>query len=112
LHALQRDATLNGAESALSAAARCDKDHAMSCERQKAVVLDEEFLPLRAKILEVAAGLDRLDRASGKAAGDDRRERLEQAIRQLLEHEPTRAERVQLLFSRKYDGNWRQEFNL
>lgn len=80
-------------------------------------VLEQEFLPLRAKILEIAAGLDRLDRAA--ATGDDgavedggRRDRLEQAIQLLLAEEPSRAARVQLLFSRDYDESWRERFGV
>jgi len=82
-------------------------------ERTRDAVLEQEFLPLRAKILEIAAGLDRLDRAT--AAGDDdggRRERLEKAIQLLLADEPSRAARVQLLFSRDYDEDWRSRFEL
>jgi hypothetical protein len=75
-------------------------------------VLEQEFLPLRAKILEIAAGLDRLDRAT--EVGDDcgRRERLEKAIQLLLADEPSRAARVQLLFSRDYDEDWRVQFEV
>jgi hypothetical protein len=75
-------------------------------------VLDEEFLPLRAKILEIAAGLDRLDRADSGSAADSRRDRLEEAIKLLLKDEPNRAEQVQLLFSREYDQRWRSNFKL
>lgn len=84
----------------------------MSIERTKEVVLEQEFLPLRAKILEIAAGFDRLDRAAGTLPADGRRERLEQAVRLLLEQEPARAERVQRLFSREYDENWRASFGV
>lgn len=84
----------------------------MGVNRTKGAVLEQEFLPLRAKILEIAAGLDRLDRAEGDARGDGRRERLERAIRLLLEKEPTRAERVQLLFSREFDEGWREGFGV
>jgi hypothetical protein len=80
--------------------------------RTKQLVLDEEFLPLRAKILEIAAGLDRLDRAEGATAGDPRRARLEQALRLLTEPGERRAERVQLLFSRGFDEDWRREFGV
>ena len=81
-------------------------------ERMRDAVLEQEFLPLRAKILEIAAGLDRLDRAT--EAGDDggRRERLEKAIQLLLADEPSRAARVQLLFSRDYDEDWRTQFEV
>jgi hypothetical protein len=75
-------------------------------------VLEQEFLPLRAKILELAAGLDRLDRAGGAMPSDDRRERLERAIQLLLKEEPNRAEQVQLLFSREYDAAWRTKFEV
>jgi hypothetical protein len=75
-------------------------------------VLEQEFLPLRAKILEIAAGLDRLDRAGGDSPSDERRQRLERAIRLLLEKAPSRAEQVQLLFSREYDEAWRKQFGV
>ena len=84
----------------------------MSTARTAASVLEQEFLPLRAKILEIAAGLDRLDRAAGDPRQDARRERLEWAIKILLEESPNRAERVQILFSREYDDGWRQDFGL
>lgn len=84
----------------------------MGSPRTKQTVLDEEFLPLRAKILEIAAGLDRLDRADGATGGDPRRERLKQALRLLLDADDRRAERVQLLFSREYDDQWRKEFGV
>jgi hypothetical protein len=75
-------------------------------------MLEQEFLPLRAKILEIAAGLDRLDRADGDSRADGRRERLEQAIRLLLDDAPQRAEQVQLLFSREYDDAWRKKLEV
>lgn len=80
--------------------------------RTKFDVLEQEFLVLRAKILEVAAGLDRLDRASGSLADDERVERLYQSLRILLADEPERARAVQLLFSRQYDAAWRKQFNV
>ncbi len=84
----------------------------MASSRTKQHVLDEEFLPLRARILEIAAGLDRLDRAEGAASSDPRRARLEEALRLLAEPGQRRAERIQLLFSREYDEHWRGEFGV
>ncbi|HEX6962243.1 MAG TPA: hypothetical protein VF175_10280 [Lacipirellula sp.] len=84
----------------------------MSTFRSSDAVLEQEFLPLRAKILEIAAGLDRLDRAEGDSRRDGRRERLEQAIRLLLDDVPKRAEQVQLLFSRDYDKSWRKNLEV
>ena len=68
------------------------------------------FLEMRCKMLEVAASLDRLDRAESSSNGnaDPRLEKLHRAIRVLLEDEPGRAERIQQIFSREYDPNWRE----
>ncbi|MCA9239497.1 MAG: hypothetical protein KDA37_04830 [Planctomycetales bacterium] len=84
----------------------------MTPPRPVSQVLDEEFLPLRAKLLEIAAGLDRLDRASGAVEQDSRYGLLEQAIHLLKKDAPGRAERLQLLFSRAYDANWRESMAL
>jgi hypothetical protein len=84
----------------------------MSDRRSKQAVLDEEFLALRAKVLEIAAGLDRIDRAAGGPLDDPRRERLGRAIRVLLAKEPDRAAQVQLLFSREFDEGWRKTFGI
>jgi hypothetical protein len=84
----------------------------MHNSRTKQSVLEADFLALRAKILEIAAGLDRFDRAAGEWPGDVRRNRLDEAIRLLLTDEPDRAEQVQLLFSRPYEPAWRDQFGV
>lgn len=71
-------------------------------------LLDREFLPTRAKILEIAASLDRVSRAEEGAADDPRLAQLRQAIELVLKNDDNRAEQVQLLFSRAYDKNWRE----
>jgi hypothetical protein len=73
-------------------------------------VLNRYFLEMRCKVLEVAASLDRLDRseANGAGSGDPRIDKLKQAFRVLLDDRPDRAERVQMIFSRDYDPNWRK----
>ena len=77
-------------------------------------ILDREFLEIRAKILEVAAALDRIDRADGSVASDVRAERLADAIAIIAGdgEGATRAERVQLLFSRQYDSSWIDEYQI
>ncbi len=75
-------------------------------------VFDREFLEIRAKVLEVAACFDRLDRAPGTVEQDPRMVRLRQVIELLLDSCPDRAERVQLAFSREYDEDWRKQFGL
>lgn len=69
-------------------------------------ILNREFLELRAKILELAASLDRLDRAQGEVADDPRIAKLRRGLELLLGESSNRAERVQLLFSRPYNEDW------
>ena len=84
----------------------------MSQPMNAAQVLDREFLEIRAKILEVAASMDRLERADGSVADDPRLGRLRDAVQLLLDPAEGRAEQVQLLFSRSYEDDWRQTFDL
>jgi hypothetical protein len=69
-------------------------------------VLNREFLEIRARLLHVAASLDRLDRAEGSVLGDPRLDKILQAIGILADGEADRAEKIQLLFSRPYDADW------
>ncbi len=69
-------------------------------------VLNREFLEVRARLLQVAAALDRLDRASGSVESDARLTKIGQALAILAETEGDRAERIQLVFSRPYDAKW------
>jgi hypothetical protein len=83
-----------------------------------AEVLNREFLEMRAKVLELAASLDRLDRAEGvdsngsQGASDPRLQRLRDGLKILLSNSSERAEQVQLLFSREYDDGWRKRFGV
>jgi len=76
----------------------------------KDAVLEHEFLPVRAKVLEVAAALDRLDRADDGLSDPSRRTLIDRAVQILLRSESNRAEQVQRLFSREYDERWREAF--
>jgi hypothetical protein len=60
-------------------------------------VLDGYFVESRSKLVDVAAFLDRVDRAGGKA--DFRLDAFRAAARILLEKKPGRARRVLLAFS-------------
>ncbi len=71
-------------------------------------VLDREFLEIRAKILELAASFDRLNRGDGSAAGDPRLTLVQNALQVLQRDTADRAEEIQMIFSRKYDENWRE----
>jgi len=73
-------------------------------------VLDREFLEVRAKLLELAATFDRLDRGGGAPTDDRRIKLVKQGLKVLLDETGDRAEQIQLLFSRPYDDDWQKEF--
>lgn len=77
-----------------------------------AATLEREFLTIRAKILEIAASLDRLDRADGETGSDPRLAQIRTGIEQLLSSDEGRAEAVQQVFSLPYDEAWRERFGL
>jgi hypothetical protein len=83
----------------------------MKASRDTTEVLNREFLETRSRILDVAAALDRLDRAPGRAgdAPDRRVAQLRRALEALLEPGPDRAETVQRIFSLEYDPDWREK---
>ena len=77
-----------------------------------AEVLDREFLEIRAKILEIAASLDRFDRGEGSVEDDPRRAQIADGIAILRDGESGRAQQVQLLFSLPYESQWREQFGI
>jgi hypothetical protein len=81
----------------------------MTASRDAHEVLDREFLETRSRILDVAAALDRIDRAPERHghAPDRRLAQLRQAVEALLEPGPGRAETIQRIFSLEYDPRWR-----
>jgi hypothetical protein len=75
-------------------------------------ILNREYLEIRARLLQVAASLDRLSRAEGTAEGDPRLAQVQQALAILAECQGDRAERIQLVFSRPYDPQWQMAFKM
>lgn len=73
-------------------------------------VLDREFLEIRAKLLQIAAALDRIGRADGSTEGDRRLRQIEQALDVVASPQPDRAQRLQMIFSLTYDEDWRETF--
>jgi hypothetical protein len=59
-------------------------------------------------LLEIGAGLDRVDRGEGSAAADPRLAQIRQALVTLADGRPDRAERVQMIFSLPYDEHWQK----
>ncbi|HET6573499.1 MAG TPA: hypothetical protein VFG68_07850 [Fimbriiglobus sp.] len=70
--------------------------------------LDAFFLEARARLLDLAAILDRIGRGTDPAAAlaDPRAEKLRRALEILLTMTDGRAEAVQQLFSLDYDPAW------
>lgn len=73
-----------------------------------AKALDAYFLEARAKLLELAAALDRIGRGAGAsdAGADPRLHKIRQGLEVLLDPSGGRAERIQQIFSREYNPNW------
>ncbi len=66
--------------------------------------LNRYFLECRAKLLDVAAILDRIDRGGG--AKDPRLDKIRQALEILESSGDDRAERIQQVFSLAYEAGW------
>ena len=75
-------------------------------------VLEREYLEIRAKILELAASLDRLERGDGAVDNDPRMQLIHDGFKILQEKQAGRAERVQLLFSQPYEIEWRKQYGI
>jgi hypothetical protein len=79
-------------------------------------LLDREFLEIRARILDLAAALDRLDRAPDPPGPphhpDARLGQIRQALEVLLSPDADRTETVQQVFSLEYAPDWRHGFHL
>ena len=67
-------------------------------------MLDREFLEVRCRLIDIAAALDRMDRAADPDAiqDDPRMAQLAGAVGILMDAKPDRAQRVQLAFSDPY----------
>jgi hypothetical protein len=72
--------------------------------------LDAYFLEARAKLLDLAAFLDRVGRGAEAAniAGDPRLQKIRQALEVLHDESGGRAERIQQVFLLNYDAGWKK----
>jgi hypothetical protein len=73
-------------------------------------VLERVYLEVRCKLLEIAACLDRIDRADGgdEAHADPRWRQLQEGVAILKQSDADRAERIQMLFSDPYVAGWQR----
>jgi hypothetical protein len=86
----------------------------MPNSRDAILVLDHDFLETRCKLLEIAAVLDRIDRAPARHGEhpDPRLAQIRRALVALLEPGPDRAETIQRIFSLDYNPAWRETMSL
>ncbi len=75
-------------------------------------VLDREFLEIRAKLLELASSLDRMDRGAGTVQADPRMNLIREALQLLEGTGSDRAEQLQLIFSRPYEDDWQKQLGI
>jgi hypothetical protein len=73
-----------------------------------AKALDAFFFDARARILDLAAFVDRIERGENAMAiqHDPRLEKIRRALQALLQDGDDRAEQVQKIFSLEYEANW------
>ncbi len=75
-------------------------------------VLEQEYLQIRAKILEIAAFMDRLTESEASGIQHEQLRLLDDGCKILVDAEEDKAARVQMLFSREYEPNWREKFSI
>ena len=76
-------------------------------------LLNREFLEIRAKLLQVAAHFDRIERGTGDV-DLEQINLLRQALELLSDADvgPKRAEKLQMIFSRPFDPQWRSKLGV
>jgi hypothetical protein len=75
-------------------------------------VFDREFLTIRCRLVDLAAALDRVDRAGSPVTDDPRLRQLQQAIGLLASPDGNRTERVQMAFSLPYCEDWQHQYGI
>ncbi len=73
-------------------------------------LLQRELLGVRSRLIDLAATLDRIDRAEGSLPDDSPLDTIRESLRVLASDRPDRAEQIQLLFSLPYREQWQQEY--
>ncbi len=81
-------------------------------ERSAQQIIFDEFMIARAKIVELAATLDRIERATGDVEDSRNMQLLVQGMHILCDDEVEKAKRVQLLMSRQYDPQWQTQMSI
>ncbi len=81
-------------------------------ERSAEQIVADDFMIARARIVELAATLDRIERATGDVEDSKNMQLLMQGMQVLCDDEVEKAKRVQLLMSRQYDPQWQSQMSI
>lgn len=81
-------------------------------ERSAEQIVADDFMIARARIVELAATLDRIERATGDVEDSTNMQLLIQGMHILCDDEVEKAKRVQLLMSRQYDPKWQAQMSI
>ncbi|OUT68769.1 MAG: hypothetical protein CBB70_04945 [Planctomycetaceae bacterium TMED10] len=73
-------------------------------------ILTREQFKIRAKLIEIAAILDRIDRADGAVDHDRRMLEIRKSLEVLsvTDSDSDRAARIQMIYSREFDSHWKK----
>jgi hypothetical protein len=71
-------------------------------------VFDREFLGVRARLIELGAAMDRIQRDPGCSGRNPQCDKIRQALEILLGDTPNKSEQIQLVFSLPYEENWQK----
>ncbi len=77
-------------------------------------VLTREQFKIRAKLIEIAAILDRIDRAGGDVAHDARMLEIRKSLKVLSAENGSsdRSAQIQMIYSREFDSQWKKNLKL
>lgn len=85
----------------------------MAVSTKASDILDDEFLRIRANLLELSARLDRVERGEGSVQTDPRARQIRDALALLQPSSAgDRTAQVQMVFSLPYDETWRAKFEV
>ncbi|MCH1522719.1 MAG: hypothetical protein L7T80_07815 [Arenicellales bacterium] len=75
-------------------------------------ILTREQFKIRAKLIEIAAILDRIDRAVGDVDHDRRMLEIHKSLEVLSVSGSDRAARIQMIYSREFDSQWKKNLEV
>lgn len=83
----------------------------MSTVQSAEGILDRQYLEMRCGLLDLAAALDRVEKATNAviALNDPRWNKLQEGLKIVASNGTNRAERIQLLFSDEYIAGWNRK---